>query len=151
MSKRMKTAKLTFALTTALALGLGLTGCATTKQVEAVNAKASQNVLGRAEAARVPYISNTTFQVNNGFYAAQSPLDIPAPNLREKLPMAFKKDASLQRMQTNLNDVSAQISRMSGYRVGLAPELTAEGGIIPEVMYKGDLEGLLDYLAGSFN
>ena len=153
MSKRMKMAKLTFALTSALTLasGLTLTGCATTKQVEAVNTHAAQSVLGRAEASRVPYISNTTFQVNNGFYAAQSPLDIPAPNLRERLPQTFKKDASLQRMSTTLNDVSAHISRISGYRVGLAPELmTAEGGI-PEVMYKGDLEGLLDYLAGSFN
>lgn len=139
-----------------LALSLGaftaLSGCATTRDVNALNRSAGDSVYARAEAARQPQLTSSTFVVNKGFYASQKPIDIPAPNMRVRLPEHFNKDASLHRYSVGLSDVSSHITRVTGYRVALAPELSgASISAIPEIEYKGNVEGLLDYLAGSLN
>lgn len=131
-------------------LVLGLSSCATTQNVNAVNARAQEAVLERTEAARKPVMSNSTFVVNDGFYAASSPIETPRHEVRPRLPDAFARDASLQRYGTTMSDMASHVSRISGYRVLLAPELS-EGGMIQEIDYKGNLEGLLDYMAGSLN
>jgi len=127
-----------------------MTSCATTRQVNTLQQKAADLTYNHTEVARSPVMPNSTFSVSNGFYAAQSPLATPAPNFRVRLPEVFAKDASLQRFSVTLSDVAAHVSRVSGYRVELGSELTGgQVSDIPEVSYKGNLEGLLDYLSGS--
>ena len=153
MNKKQSKPQFTKVLMLSAVLSATFSGCATSQNVRQINENASQTVNQRVEAARQTTVPSSTFVVNNGFYAARAPIQAPEFNRQVRLPSEFQKDASLSRLTpTSLTEISSHITRMSGYRVVISPDVASEASsTLPEVLFKGNLSGLLDYISGSIN
>jgi type IVB pilus formation R64 PilN family outer membrane protein len=128
---------------------VGLSGCAAEKQMRrsmADTQHATQQAAYEASVTRDPMDAGV-FQVTDGFHAAQSPLQPTDLGLRDRLPAPFQRDASITRGGTaSLTDLTAHISRVSGYRTTIESDLDA-AVLSSGIQYKGTLAGLLDDVA----
>ena len=128
-----------------------LAGCTTLADVRTMQGDSNQLVHERMRAANTPVRTSSSFVVENGFHAARAPLETSPLNPRTRLPDAFSKDASMDiQSSTSLPEITQRITRMSGYQVTIDSDVagTAGGPSFSELAFKGNLEGLLDYVAG---
>jgi type IVB pilus formation R64 PilN family outer membrane protein len=112
-----------------------------------------------------------SFVVDSGFYAEHTPILKTDVLPAKKLPSSFFKDASLNQHQaTSLTEIASLVTKISGYPVtidqdvlggsGGAPAaaggaaggaVVGSGPILSEVLFNGNLAGLLDALTGQLN
>lgn len=101
-----------------------------------------------------------SFVVDGGFYAARSPIVKTEISPNKRLPESFFKDASLnQRQATSLTEMASIITKISGYPVTIEQDVLGGGAgtsvsggpVLSEVLFTGNLAGLLDALTGQLN
>lgn len=154
MKKHLNTKSVGTSLLMASAIMMSLSSCATSREVNA-NQRAAQHVTNdRMSALEQTYQTpSSSFAVNNSFYAAQRPLSNSNLVKRVQLPSVFQKSADFTSPTTvSINEIASHISKISGYRVQLAPDVASEGtNTLPDILYTGSLAGLLDNVTGSMN
>lgn len=116
-------------IASAIAMTVGVTGCATQRAVshmnEAVATKAEQDF----QASRTPKTASSTFKVDKGFYAAQKPLDVIPVNPHQALPAEFFRPANVGiQGKISLPELAANITSGSGVRVVLSSDVTGSNG-----------------------
>ena len=114
-------------LATSLALGL-LVGCAATQQVHEINRQGVPVVQNRFETGAYPQRSESSFRVDGGFYAARTPISSTPINEKLRLPESFFKNANMNvQTPTSLTELSARLSRLSGYQVQIDQDVLHSG------------------------
>lgn len=104
-----------------------LSGCATQRAVSHMNTNVAAKTTQDFEASRNPQLPATNFQVEKGFYAARSPIEVSPVNPSEALPPAFFRPAKVTiQNQVSLSELAANISNGSGIRVNIAPDVLTD-------------------------
>lgn len=112
-------------LASAIALTLGLSGCATQRAVSHMNTAVTTKTEQDFEASRTPTQPANNFQVDNGFYAAANPIEVTPVNTRMNLPAAFSRPANVNiQNRITLQELTANLSNGSGVRMVLAADVT---------------------------
>ncbi len=103
-------------------------GCATNKEVGRLENRASPLITDRLEASAFPNQPDSSFSVNNGFYAARKPIMVSPVNPSIRLPESFYKNTSMNvQSATSLTELAARISRLSGYQVSIDQDVLNGG------------------------
>lgn len=106
------------ALSVALFFTLISGGCATTREASTIQKTSAPLVEDRFRGIATPQQTSSTFKVDNGFYAARTPITTTPVNARVQLPESFFKNANMNiQTPTSLMEITARIARLSGYQV----------------------------------
>lgn len=106
------------ALSVALTFTLLAGGCATTREAKTLERNAQPAVMDRFNEIATPRRTASSFKVDNGFYAARTPILSTPVNARVQLPESFFKNANMNiQTPTSLMEITARISRLSGFQV----------------------------------
>lgn len=105
-------------LAASMALTLLVAGCSTTRDVRETERAAKPVLMERYNRIANPEVSHSTFRVENGFFAARTPIMTTPINPKLRLPESFFKDANMNvQTPTSLMEITARIARSSGYQV----------------------------------
>ena len=114
------------ALSLAMTTVLLASGCATSREAASIQRASAPVVQERFTTISKPVMANETFRVQEGFYAARTPISTIPVNARVRLPESFFKSANMNiQSQTSLMEIVARISKLSGYQVHVDQDVTA--------------------------
>lgn len=115
-----------------LAMTVGMTGCATQRAVTHMNANVATKAEHDFQASRTPIDPNANFQVDKGFYADKSPIEVTPVNPRLALPAMFFRPANVSiQNRISLSELASNISAGSGVRVVLSSDVNEAGAAAP--------------------
>jgi type IVB pilus formation R64 PilN family outer membrane protein len=105
-------------------LALSLSGCATQRAVTEENHNVGVKANEDFQASRTPLTPSSSFQVDQGFYAARRPIEVTTVNPKAELPAPFYRPTKVNiQNPVSLSELAANISSGSGIRVLIAPDV----------------------------
>ena len=117
------------AFSVALSLTLLASGCASTREAKLIEKTVNPLIQDRFNTLANPRQTSSTFKVDNGFYAARTPIMTTPVNARVQLPESFFKNANMNiQTPTSLMEITARIARLSGYQVHVDQDVTEGSG-----------------------